>query len=240
MLSADVGSPRVARIGEKGFIWLELEAQGKSAAAAHPHLGDNAIERLVTAFIAIRSLGDGADPLPAGIRAAVEKAAPLSEPLNGPGETKTLTSVTVNIGMVQGGVRINNVPSRASAKVDIRLPPGSTIADMQRKVQGVLSGASQVTWRIIDSAEPNWTAPDEEIVEILVRNAEKVLHQPIGVSIRPGFSDGRFFRERGVPSVVYGVTPHNGNAPDEYVLISDLDAVYKVHAHTALEYLTRS
>jgi succinyl-diaminopimelate desuccinylase len=238
MLSADVGSPRVARIGEKGFLWIEIIAQGRSAAAAHPHLGDNAIDHLITALSAVRTIGKGTSPLPAEIGAAVESAAPLSEPLNGVGETKTLTEVTVNIGMIHGGIRINNVPSHASAKVDIRFPPGMTVRQMQTGIDTALSGMRSVRWALIDSAEPNWTAPDAEIVKLLVRNANAVLRQPIGVSIRPGFSDSRFFRERKVASVVYGATPHNGNAPDEYVLISDLQALYRVHACTAFDFLS--
>jgi acetylornithine deacetylase/succinyl-diaminopimelate desuccinylase-like protein len=241
VLSGDVGSPSVARIGEKGFVWIELEAQGRSAAGAHPHLGDNAIDRLIAALAALRSLAQSTDPLPAGIRAAVEKAAPLSEPLNGgPGETRTLTEVTLNIGLIQGGLRINNVPSKASARIDIRIPPGSSVAGMQRKIEALLSSMPQITWRMLDSADPNWTNPDAEIVQLLAANAEAVLRQPVGISIRPGFSDGRFFRERNVPTVVYGVTPNNGNAPDEYVLISDLEAVYRVHACTAFDFLLRS
>jgi hypothetical protein len=35
------------------------------------------------------------------------------------------------------------------------------------------------------------------------------------------------------------VTPQNGNTPDEHVLIADLEAVFKVHALTAFDYLTR-
>ena len=67
-----------------------------------------------------------------------------------------------------------------------------------------------------------------------------VLGDAIGVSIRPGFSDSRFFRRRNVPTVVYGVTPQNGNAPDEHVLIEDLEAVFKVHALTAFDYLANA
>jgi hypothetical protein len=34
------------------------------------------------------------------------------------------------------------------------------------------------------------------------------------------------------------VTPHSNNAPDEHVLIGDLEAVFKVQALTAFDYLT--
>ena len=238
MLSGDVGSPRVVRIGEKGFVWVEIEARGKSAAGAHPHLGANAIEHLLPALCAIRTLTAGTAPLPGTMSDAIHKASAVSEALNGAGETMTLTHNTVNIGMIQGGVRINNVPSKASARIDIRMPPGSTIESIKSQIEKALAGIPHVEWRVIDAAEPNWTAPDAAIVSALTRNAESVLGEAIGISIRPGFSDGRFFRQRNVPTVVYGVTPQNGNAPDEHVLIADLEAVYKVHALTAFDYLS--
>ncbi len=60
---------------------------------------------------------------------------------------------------------------------------------------------------------------------------------PPAATIRAGFSDARFYRERGIPSIGYGVTAHNGAAPDEYVEIEDLWTVCAVHTLTALDYL---
>ena len=54
---------------------------------------------------------------------------------------------------------------------------------------------------------------------------------------RLGFSDARFWRERGVPAVGYGVTAHNGNAPDEHVLVDDIMTVFQVHALCAFDFL---
>ena len=240
MLSGDAGSPCVVRIGEKGFVWVEIEAQGKPAAGAHPHLGDNAIVRLMSALHAVLDIEKQRPPLPASMRDAIDSAAPISEAVNGAGETHTLTSNTVNIGMIHGGVRINNVPSRATARVDIRMPPGSSVAQIRTLLAQTLGDLPHIQWREVDCAEPTWTAPDERIVTIVARNAEAVLGRRIGVSIRAGFSDGRFFRQRHVPTVVYGVTPRNGNAPDEHVLIEELELVFKVHALTAFDYLSAS
>jgi acetylornithine deacetylase/succinyl-diaminopimelate desuccinylase-like protein len=238
MISGDVGSPRVARVGEKGFIWIEVKAQGKSAAAAQPHLGVNAIDRLLPALAALRDLSAKGAAMPADLQALVEQASGLSEPINGAGETHTLKHLTVNVGMIEGGTRINNVPSAAVARVDIRMPPGETAAGVCARIQALLGGYPDVSWRVLEQADPNWTSPDAPIVRLLSRNAEAVLGQRIGVSIRPGFSDARFFRQHGVPTVVYGVTPHNSNAPDEHVMVADLDAVFQVHTLTAFDYLT--
>ena len=118
------------------------------------------------------------------------------------------------------------------------MPPGSSVAHVRTLIGEALSDLPHIQWRELHSAEPNWTAPDEAIIVTVARNAEAVLGNHVGVSIRPGFSDGRFFRQRNVPTVVYGVTPQNGNAPDEHVLIYELEQVFKVHALSAFDYLT--
>ena len=67
MLNADTGSPRVVRIGEKGNVWVELEATGVANHAAHVHLGRNAVDALVDALGAVRSLEGPAPSLPAAV-----------------------------------------------------------------------------------------------------------------------------------------------------------------------------
>ena len=59
------------------------------------------------------------------------------------------------------------------------------------------------------------------------------------VNMRVGFSDARFYRLHGVPSLVYGPTPYNMGGADEYVTLDDLFAVFYVHAMTAFDFLSR-
>jgi succinyl-diaminopimelate desuccinylase len=127
-LIADVGSPDVLRFGEKGFLWFEIEAQGKPAHGAHVHLGENAIERLMTALQAVFGLRELPFAAPPAITAAIAKAAPISEVLAGAGESATLNAVTVNIGQIEGGISPNLIPATARARGDIRLPVGVTCA----------------------------------------------------------------------------------------------------------------
>ena len=96
-MCADAGSPRVLRFGEKGTIWMTIEAVGVAGHGAHTHLTVNAIDRLVDAISAIRTLRDIPVTLPSKISKAISDAAPVSEELNGNGEAQVLTSVTVNL-----------------------------------------------------------------------------------------------------------------------------------------------
>ena len=86
MLNADTGSPRVVRIGEKGNVWVELEATGVANHAAHVHLGRNAVDALVDALGAVRSLEGPAPSLPAAVERTIAEAKAVSEAESGEGE----------------------------------------------------------------------------------------------------------------------------------------------------------
>ena len=62
-----------------------------------------------------------------------------------------------------------------------------------------------VSWRILECTEPSWTDPEEEIVQAVRENAEAVTGWKVVVNLRARFSDARFYRHAGVPSVVYRV-----------------------------------
>ena len=55
-ICGDVGSPLVVRFGEKGLLWLEVEAEGAAAHGAHVHKGVNAIDRLRAALDRVKEL----------------------------------------------------------------------------------------------------------------------------------------------------------------------------------------
>ena len=237
MISADAGSPSVVRFGEKGQLWLEITARGRGAHGAHVHLGDNAIERLMGVLARLTDLRQLHCPVPADIRAAVKAASSQSEAVSGAGETAILLSVTVNVGTISGGTSVNIVPEHAKACVDVRFPPGLTVADVVAAARSLLKDHPNVALDVLSSTEPNWTEPNAEIVAIVAGNAQVVLGREPARNMRPGFSDARFYRLAGIPSVVYGLTPHGMGGSDEYVTLSDLHTVFEVHTLTAYDYL---
>jgi succinyl-diaminopimelate desuccinylase len=237
MITGDAGSPRVVRFGEKGLLWLRLVVGGRAAHGAHVHLGENAAEHLMDALGRLRTLAEAPVALPAEIENAVAAAAPVSEALSGAGETRVLTSVTVNVGRLNAGSKINLVPDRAEAEVDIRLPVGITVDRVLEEVAGRLVQVPQVSFEVIRRFEPNYTGPSAEIVQLVMANAAALLGQAPVATMRVGASDSRYYRERGIPSVVYGPTPINMGGPDEAVSLDDLFAVAEVHALTAFDFL---
>ncbi|WP_043336320.1 M20/M25/M40 family metallo-hydrolase [Belnapia moabensis] len=237
VIIGDAGSPRVLRFGEKGFLWIELEATGRASHGAHVHLGINALDRLCAALDAVRTLRDLRPEAPPAVTAAIAAARPISEPLSGPGEAEVLGSVTVNIGRMEGGTSTNLVPASARAGIDIRLPVGLPCATAEAALAATLNGRDGIAWRILRRFEPNHTDPQHELVRRAAAAASEVLGSPCVVNMRVGGSDARWFRMAGLPTIVYGPTPHNMGGADEYVLVDELLQVAQVHALTALDFL---
>lgn len=237
-ICGDVGSPRVVRFGEKGLMWVEVEATGSPAHGAHVHRGTNAIDRLRVALDRLKDLEDVPFQAPPVVTAAIAKAKAISESLSGAGESETLQRVTVNIGTIEGGTSPNLVPTHAIARADIRLPVGITTDVLVARLDEWLGPLEGVTWRAIRRFEPSFTPPNDEIVVRTARVAHEVLGLAPAVNMRVGGSDSRWYRPAGVPTVVLGLTPFNMGGPDEYVLVDELVAVAKIHTLTAYDFLT--
>ena len=238
MLCADVGSPLVPRIGEKGMIWLNVFASGQSAHGAHVHRGVSAIDRLRRAMDALASLRDRPVDMPDATRRTIEAARTVSEPLAGEGETEVLTSITVNFGLVNGGHLRNLVADTAKATADIRLPNGTSVAEIEAEAARLLGGIEGVRFEVIRRYEPTWTDPDDPFVAAVCAAGKTVLGTTPVPNGRIGGSDARLYRAAGIPTVVCGLTPHNLGAADEFVEVDELVALAKIQAHAAFSYLS--
>ena len=95
-----------------------------------------------------------------------------------------------------------------------------------------------MSWRPLRRFEPNFTDPTHEIVTLVRDVAAEVLGRTPAVNMRVGGSDSRWYRQWGVPTVVYGLTPFNMGAPDEHILVDELEAVAKVHTLAAFDFLS--
>jgi succinyl-diaminopimelate desuccinylase len=237
-ICGDVGSPRVVRFGEKGLMWVEVEATGAPAHGAHVHRGTNAIDRLRTALDRLKDLEEVPFQAPPVVSEAIARAKPISEPLSGAGEAETLQRVTVNIGTIEGGTSPNLVPTHAIARADIRLPVGITTDILVARLDEWLAPLEGVSWRAIRRFEPSFTPPGHEIVQRTARVAAEVLGEAPAVNMRVGGSDSRWYRQYGVPTVVLGLTPFNMGGADEYVLVDELVAVAKIHTLVAYDFLS--
>jgi acetylornithine deacetylase/succinyl-diaminopimelate desuccinylase-like protein len=239
MISGDAGSPQVIRFGEKGQLWLEVSARGISNHGAHVHLGQSATDSLLDALQKIAQLRKKSVSVPTDLQNAMTQARQVSEEISGAGEFETLRNITVNIGVIEGGSSINIIPDSARALVDIRLPVGMTIEEVLATLREMLKDDPNVSFEVLTYCDPNVTDPSHEIVTLALKNARQLLgHERVVSNMRVGMSDARLYRRHGVPSIVYGPTPHNMGGADEYVVADEIFSVLYVHAMTAYDYLS--
>jgi succinyl-diaminopimelate desuccinylase len=238
MISADAGSLRVLRFGEKGMLWLRITARGRSAHAAHVHRGDSAIDRLLATLRQIARLRDWPVATPEIIEQAIHAASPLSETLSGAGESAVLRHVTVTFGTINGGRLSNLIADAAEATADIRLPVGVTTGAVEAELQRIAASDPWLTIEVLRRYEPTWTPPNHEIVRIAQTNCRQVMGTFPVLNMRVGASDARLYRLAGIPSVVCGLTPNNMGAADEFVCIDELLALGEILTLSAWDFLS--
>jgi acetylornithine deacetylase/succinyl-diaminopimelate desuccinylase-like protein len=88
--------------------------------------------------------------------------------------------------------------------------------------------------------ESAYSAPNEDIVELVAKNARQITGQQIEINVSSGSTDARFWWLRGIPAAIYGTGMENIAVPDEYVLEPQFGQMLKVHAATCIDYLCAS
>ncbi|MBI4280490.1 MAG: ArgE/DapE family deacylase [Armatimonadetes bacterium] len=230
--------PDAVRVGEKGICWMRLVARGESFHASFS-TGENSITRLAAALEIIKSVTRERGTIPDEMREVIEaaKRQDLTRHLAGKGHL--LEQPSLNVGMIRGGIKINIVPRTSEAEVDVRLPlgmhPERTLALLQQRLAA--AGFEDLSLSLMMSSVPNYTSPNSALAQMARRNATAVRGETPTFTMTTAATDGRFYRARGVPTVIYGPRPLNIAGLNEFVPVEEFLTVLKVHAATAVDFL---
>lgn len=109
---------------------------------------------------------------------------------------------TFQVTVLDVGEKINVIPGEATARVDVRLLPGTDADAYLERVREALG--DRVELEILLASPPSPPSPVEHPVYQAVAG---VLGEtaPVVPAFIAGFTDSRYFRERGIPA--YGVSP---------------------------------
>lgn len=241
MISGDVGTAKVLRFGEKGLMWIELSAVGKASHGAHVHKGENAIDRLVEGINRLnKELISLKVDAPKEVTKAIENSSRESEKYSGQGETDVLQQVTVNFGVIEGGISPNLIPAKASARGDIRVPIGVEVEEVERKIKEITDSIDGLSYNIFRQYAPNWSDINHEIFAYTADNVKYITGEEPVNTVRVGASDARHYRiSKNVPAVNCGLNAYNLGGPDEYIEIDELIDLTKIHSLTVFDYLTK-
>jgi succinyl-diaminopimelate desuccinylase len=235
-------SPDAVRLGEKGISWLRITITGRSY---HGSLGvgDNCILRMCEALILLKDVTNLQGDIPEAVRPIIERAKThvLNEDTRG--REWLLERPSFNIGVINGGIKFNIAPDKVVSEVDIRVPFGLTPQDILDWARTRLdqAGLQDATLELPPYASSaSYTPPDHLLAKTMAKNAAEHYGKEPTFTITTGGTDGRFFRQRGVPTVIYGPRPQGVGGLDEHITIDDFLTVVKVHACGAIDYLAES
>ena len=212
-----------------GCLHLEVEALGRSAHAARPFTGIDALEAANAILSALYGWRGG-------LAARTSKVPGIGSP-------------QMTVGLIAGGINTNVVPDRIVFRLDRRMVPEENPAEVEAELRAVIARAAEthpqakVTVNRVLLAEPLTPTPaGEALTEALCRHATAVMGEKVAASGVPLYTDARHYAKAGVPIVLYGAGPHtieeaNAHRADERLPLADLYKATEVVALTLAELL---
>ncbi len=239
LLAQGISKPDIALCGgfsyelvqaHNGCLHLEVEIAGRSAHAARPSTGVDALEAANSILSALygwrKSLATRISAIP-GIGAP-----------------------QLTVGLISGGTNTNVVPDRVVLRMDRRIVPDETPEAAEAELLAVITSVdiapAQITIRRILLARPLTPTPAGAVLtEIFCRHASAVMGVPVVAAGVPLYTDARHYAAAGIPVVLYGAGPRsieeaNAHRADERVKLDDLFKATEVVALSLAEYLGRT
>jgi succinyl-diaminopimelate desuccinylase len=237
-INAEPSSLGTVRYGEKGLYWLRMDVRTSGAHGAYPHMSRSANKIAAALIRDLEQLAEIEVAPPVEHAERLRRSYAATDRALGPGTGKVAQSVVVNIGTMQGGIKVNVIPSRCTLEVDLRLPIGLDIETLRGSVLEIMERYPEVSVQEIARSEPNFYPEGHPMLDIMIRNVARVTGRTPEPIIGLGATDARLWRHRGIPAFVYGPSPAGMGGRNEAVSIEEFMAVVKVHCLSAYDYLS--
>ncbi len=209
-------------VAEKGAFWLEVRFLGKTAHGSMPHLGANAVSAM------------------AEFLHRWEESYPSQAP-----DHPILGTPTLNVGLVQGGVKVNVVPDQCTAQLDMRTVPPMEHAALRRQAEVLLAdvcrrrGGVRAELTVLSDRPPVSCPEDSALARSLagaVREIAGVDPRPRGV---PYCTEACVWVPHlGIPAVICGPgSAGMAHQPDEFTPVAELEHAVRIYTRVARELL---
>jgi acetylornithine deacetylase/succinyl-diaminopimelate desuccinylase-like protein len=205
-----------------GVLHLQVTITGKSAHAAAPDTGQDALQAMTAVLQALYN-------------ERKQYAAKLS---THPG----IGHPNLTVGLISGGINTNVVPDKVTIRLDRRITPEEDPKQVEAHLRliiarsvGDLPGIDSDVQRILLASPLRQLPGAETLIEPLRRYAKEILGEDPEVEGVPLYTDARLYAEAGIPTVGYGAGPRsfleaNGHRADEKLKLSDLTAATSIVA----------
>jgi acetylornithine deacetylase/succinyl-diaminopimelate desuccinylase-like protein len=214
-------------VAHNGCLQLEVTVRGKSAHAAWPDTGIDALQGALPILNALY-----------GLRPELTKRR---------SKVDGIDTATLVVGRIDGGTNTNVVPDKVCLRLDRRIIPEEDAAAAETELRQVIDTAAppdvQVAVDRLLLARPlTPSAGSDRLAGLLQQHGSRILGQPVGRVGVPIYADARHYAEAGIPTVMYGTGPKdpldaNGHRADERIELKDLRLATEVVACTLADLL---
>lgn len=231
--AAMIGYPGIDEIviASRGFLRLKITAYGKSAhTGSRSQKGVSAILKMNKIISALEELSLTKDSSLQDSHFPKEKTTKGSFFWFGP---------KITVSQISGGQAINVVPDKCFINVDIRLVPEQTKNQVLEQIKKSLKFGQDCQIDVLQYQEAFETDPEEPIVKLLKRDAEKVLKKKIKLVASGGGSVGNVLGKMGIPTIAgFGVEFGNAHGVDEWINLETILPVAKIYLQTVIDFLS--
>jgi len=217
-----------------GCLQMEVTLHGLASHAAYPSTGIDALQaatKLLTALYAHNEV----------LKTRRSQVPGITHPY-------------LNVGRIEGGSNTNVVPGKVLLKLDRRMIPEESPAEVEAEVRALIestvadinktSPGIQLDIKRLLLAHPMTPLPGAApLIAALQKHGEAVFGEPIPTSGTPLYTDVRLYTARGIPAAIYGAGPRtvlesNAKRADEHLVLEDLRRATLVVARSLLDLLT--
>ncbi|MFN0095688.1 MAG: M20/M25/M40 family metallo-hydrolase [Dehalococcoidia bacterium] len=226
---------------EKDVCWVQLTSVGTPGHGSRPHK-DNSAVHLLKALNRLVEWDRGLTFVPeteaylarlheAGLFPEWADKEALAGRITAAPELHAMFHNTLNVTMLNAGIKANVIPAKSEAVVDCRLLPGQTKSAWLETLRNVIDD-DRVTVSLYspNQPEPEAVAWDTELFQTIESVVKGTMEDAVVVpTMTVGGTDNRFLRARGIPA--YGFIPcllspeeragFHGN--DEFLTVENLN-----------------
>ncbi len=229
-LSIGAGFSYAVVTAHNGCLHLEVQVDGRSAHAAKPETGIDALEAATGLLGALYSWR----------KTLAQRAS----------EVPGIGSPQLTVGLIEGGINTNVVPDRVKFRLDRRMIPEEHPQEVEAELRALIEDAARafpeatVSVRRILLAEPLMPLDGgRRLTELLCARASEVMGEAVEAAGVPLYTDARHYAAAGIPVVLYGAGPRsieeaNAHRADERLPLDDLYKATEVIALTLFDLLS--
>jgi len=190
----------------KGAFHFRVKSYGKSAHGSTTWLGANAIDKLLEFYKELKNI--------------------ILEYNLDDENIENNWYNTLNLGKIEGGVKVNVVPDYAYAEFDIRFTEKYTLDNIYNVVD-YLTKKHNLELEVLSTGSPFSIDLNNKYLQKFIQSYKEILCEP-KFSVEHGATDGRFFAAKNIPVITIYPQGQGLHSDYEWVSLSSLVTLFKL------------